>query len=194
MRVLPKVVVGASQTASLLGVPRAVECMTDDYAALREAAEKATKGVKGPWKSNYNDGRFANRAAVEDYIAAASPDVVLGLLDRLEFLESERSQDLEGFMRLQQQLRSRENRIAELEATQAPGAYEPRMSMLQRDRIEQLEKDNAALREMLTKHAVVPDVATAYSKCRECEKRWPDEHPPKHSEDCSLAALLETSA
>ena len=86
--------------------------MTDEYAELRSTAEKASSATKGPWRSNYNNGWYVNRAVADSYIAAASPQVILGLLVKLDVMTEE-------LVARGEAIRHLKARIEELEKEQA---------------------------------------------------------------------------
>jgi hypothetical protein len=99
-----------------------------DKQALREAAEKATKGQ---WVVEFDDEIYAtdgvnneqiamvfseNGARDAAFIAAASPETVLVLLDELEAAEHTSAVDHEAACSLVEENEELQRRIAELEA------------------------------------------------------------------------------
>ncbi|MDF7615130.1 ead/Ea22-like family protein [Escherichia coli] len=99
-----------------------------NYQALREAAEKATKGR---WAVEFDDEIYStdgvnheqiamvfseNEARDAAFIAAANPTTVLALLDELEKMQAQSSKWCEAFHKAVSVGARYEERIAELEA------------------------------------------------------------------------------
>ncbi|EAC1131654.1 ead/Ea22-like family protein [Salmonella enterica subsp. enterica] len=102
--------------------------MTIDKRALREVAERATKGE---WSVQFGDEIYStdgvenqqiamvfsiNDESDAEFIAAANPATVLALLDELETKEEQRANWFRMAQKLGEDLDAAERRIAELEA------------------------------------------------------------------------------